>query len=649
MKKTFKMKLASILGAAALLFAGSAMLNMQTVSAETHTLKLAGANIEMDTDTSLMFAVSTDIAYENVQLLVWDEAPAEYTVESANGEMKLTNPTTRVINDAEYAVFTKQLLAKQMTDTFYLCAYANVEGVEYYSEPIKYSILEYAYTKLGYTGEAATTKENLIPLIEAMLNYGAAAQTYANYKTDALATDDFVYVEVANATFADGFNYGLYKAGASVPVTIAEGYKLSINATLFEETAEGVQLKVPTGTADNFVINDTTSFIEESVVEEDVQEITQEVSITFSELGIGNAVDFTSYTPDNNVTLSASKDEGQNAPRYYDAGTAVRFYEGNTFTISAITKIKSIVLTFDSASYAMTNTSCNIANGTAMGLGQAEITIAPIDGMSSIVFTHMDGEPWRIQKVVVTVVEPDDTQKAKIDAAALTLDFNEIMGAATKTLPTVGTRYSSKITWALSEGANATLIDNVLTTNPEEDTAFTLTAMFTLNEATAEKEFEITLTHVDEGGDAVISEYVKVTSADEFTTGTYVLIVNSKNVTLSTFDGSWIKGSTLNAGNTIDKATGDALAITLEVSDSGVKIKIGTQYVKPKSGNNNGIQEGSYDWAYEFQEDGTIVFKGVGSDTTTLAYNVQNSGFRAYKNSTASSYPCYFTAYKLVG
>ena len=154
------------------------------------------------------------------------------------------------------------------------------------------------------------------------------------------------------------------------------------------------------------------------------------------------------------------------------------------------------------------------------------------------------------------------------------------------------------------------------------------------------------------GGETAVSEYVKVTSADQFTTGTYVLIVSTKNVTVSTFDGSWIKGSELAAGDTIDKSTGDTLAITLEVNGSSVKIKIGGQYVKPKSGNNNGIQAGSYDWAYEFKEDGTIVFKGVGSDTTILAYNVGSSGFRAYKTSTVtgnpSGYPSTFTVYKLV-
>ena len=73
----------------------------------------------------------------------------------------------------------------------------------------------------------------------------------------------------------------------------------------------------------------------------------------------------------------------------------------------------------------------------------------------------------------------------------------------------------------------------------------------------------------------------------------------------------------------------------------------------PKGGNNNGIKTGDYTWGYTFQEDGSIIFNGVGSDTVCLAYNTSNTGFRAYKTTTVagspSSYPNTFTAYKLVG
>ena len=144
-------------------------------------------------------------------------------------------------------------------------------------------------------------------------------------------------------------------------------------------------------------------------------------------------------------------------------------------------------------------------------------------------------------------------------------------------------------------------------------------------------------------------KYNKVTSADQLSTGTYVLIVETKNITVSTFDGSWIKGSELSPADSFDKATGDALAITLEVTDAGVKIKIGDQYVAPKGGNNNGIKAGEYVWAYEFQDDGSVIFAGTGSDTVYLAYNAGSAGFRGYKTSTVtgSGYPHKFTIYKL--
>ncbi len=407
MKKTFKMKLASILGAAALLFAGSAMLNMQTVSAETHTLKIAGGNIELLADTSLMFAVSTDIAYENVQVLVWDEVPAEYTVESADAEMTLTSPETRKINSEEYAVFKKPLLAKQMTDTFYLCAYANVDGTEYYSEPIKYSILEYAYTKLGYTGEAATTKENLIPLIEAMLSYGAAAQTYAGYKTDTLAGKDFVYVEVANATFEDGFNYGFYKAGTSVPVTINEGYKLSINAKSWLEEIDGtITLTVPEGLPEGSTIIDDESFVDESVSETPDEEKVVEILATFNLGADGSAThkDGSSDKPtysetDGDYTLTITGGSKM-YPSSIDAkgNGCIKLGSGSyagKFTFTVPDNIKKVVLYI--AGYKGDTAKITVNSGTAQTIStlsnNGEYTAIEIDTSSvkTISFTTVSG------------------------------------------------------------------------------------------------------------------------------------------------------------------------------------------------------------------------------------------------------------------
>lgn len=95
---------------------------------------------------------------------------------------------------------------------------------------------------------------------------------------------------------------------------------------------------------------------------------------------------------------------------------------------------------------------------------------------------------------------------------------------------------------------------------------------------------------------------------------------------------------------------------TITVNGTSVKLTDANgATIKPKAGNNNGIQSGDYEWAVTF-ENGTFRFAGVGSDTTILACN--NSPdyeykFRSYKTSTingnAAGYPCDFTLYKLGG
>ena len=159
--------------------------------------------------------------------------------------------------------------------------------------------------------------------------------------------------------------------------------------------------------------------------------------------------------------------------------------------------------------------------------------------------------------------------------------------------------------------------------------------------------------------EGVTQAYNKVTSSEQFTTGTYVLIGNTSHVTFSAINGtSWVVGETLEAGNTIAKANGDNYAITLTVTDAGVSIKIGDKYIAPKGGNNNGLTIGTteYNWAYSFDENGNITFKGVGDDTVTLAYNSTNSStesigpaYRGYKNTTVvyDTYYTTFVAYKL--
>ena len=56
-------------------------------------------------------------------------------------------------------------------------------------------------------------------------------------------------------------------------------------------------------------------------------------TFTFSELGYGNADDVTTVEG-NNVTLTFDQGTGNNAPKYYTNGTAVRMYTGNTLEVA---------------------------------------------------------------------------------------------------------------------------------------------------------------------------------------------------------------------------------------------------------------------------------------------------------------------------
>lgn len=138
--------------------------------------------------------------------------------------------------------------------------------------------------------------------------------------------------------------------------------------------------------------------------------------------------------------------------------------------------------------------------------------------------------------------------------------------------------------------------------------------------------------------------YVKVTSAAEFTSGTYVLVVNGV-YGLGHVDGTWITRS---------DDLSDSWTLTVSESTVTMKDKNGV-FVAPKSGNgaNNGIVTGTeYSWTWTFA-DGTFKFTGTGDDTNVLCYNAADNGlkFRSYKASTATNTTTYvssFTVYKLV-
>lgn len=220
--------------ATAILGIGTASLHKQEASAAgLPSLRISGHTLSLKDNIHIKYAVESYHIESATAfgLLVWDTPQERY--EYGTQTEILSASGSVVQNGIEYPTFEYcRLFARNMTEVIYSRAYAIVDGECYYSEVNKYSILEYAYNKLGYTEDVGTTDESLINLLESMLDYGGNAQIHFNYKADEPANGDFSYVRFERGLFPDGFYYGIYKVGTKVQVKPDEDCMLS------EEPAE---------------------------------------------------------------------------------------------------------------------------------------------------------------------------------------------------------------------------------------------------------------------------------------------------------------------------------------------------------------------------------------------------------------------------
>lgn len=193
-----------------------------------------------------------------------------------------------------------------------------------------------------------------------------------------------------------------------------------------------------------------------------------------------------------------------------------------------------------------------------------------------------------------------------------------------------------------TEGTTATV---------NEDVTFTVKA--TKADMDDSDEATFTYTVKKEDGEDKLG---KLTSADQLTDGSYVMIVSTGYAPLE-LSGKWL--TVVQPTVAEDKVTKTEGAVwTLKVSGQSVTLtdKNGMA-IAPSGGNRNGIQSGNYSWAWSFSaENQTFKFMGAGDDTVTLASNTSTDStyggfnkFKAYKNNTVASqqYPCEFTLYRV--
>ena len=172
-------------------------------------------NLSYSSELYVLYAVS----YSNIEtpreikMLFWNEPQTDgYLIGSEAYSADVRRIET--INSVQHAVFySKGVAPKELVNNQYCRTYISIDGVDYYSEVIKYNPLKYIKDAIERGTEAD------VNLVEALRAYAAAAQIRFNYKTDDLATEDHFYLTLENAVLDDGFSYGIYKTGTVLELT----------------------------------------------------------------------------------------------------------------------------------------------------------------------------------------------------------------------------------------------------------------------------------------------------------------------------------------------------------------------------------------------------------------------------------------------
>ena len=190
------------------------------VQTDAPVLDVVARNLSLKDNVHLVFYVTYEnVSATDVKLLVWANPQQSYAVGTQTATLE-TVGTTTYQGKTCLLFYYKDLTTKQMADNVYVRAYTEQGGVDYYSEGVtKFSVLEYAYTKLGKIGNSTVATGYLPDLLEAMLYYGGLAQKHFNYNTARNAADDFYEVKLDGAYLSEGTASGLYLPGDTVELT----------------------------------------------------------------------------------------------------------------------------------------------------------------------------------------------------------------------------------------------------------------------------------------------------------------------------------------------------------------------------------------------------------------------------------------------
>ena len=168
-----------------------------------------------------------------------------YLLVTQNG---VTERVSKYRTENRHLIFTYRVAPQTMGDVVTAVPHAlNANGEDVTGVPMEYSVTEYCYNMLGkeayQTAEWATFRRLLVDI----LRYGDAAQIYANYKTDNLASANLTAAQRAMGTdVSTAMTYGNVKEKNYLTVDAANALASMEKAALYLEAAVNVQFKFST-------------------------------------------------------------------------------------------------------------------------------------------------------------------------------------------------------------------------------------------------------------------------------------------------------------------------------------------------------------------------------------------------------------------
>ncbi len=190
--------------------------NVKATDVTNPKIEILKNNVSYSDSIYIAYAVSCEgfeINKNSVNLLFWNTTQENY-LKGSEDALGTSKGKTNINGKQCLIFYSEGLAAKHMTDDLYSRAYVVVDGVEYYSEVVKFSVLEYVYKMK----EEATLNPHQQRLFDTLLQYGGAAQDNFDYNTNKKADATYYKIAVNEGILPDGFKHGRYQLNEKVVI-----------------------------------------------------------------------------------------------------------------------------------------------------------------------------------------------------------------------------------------------------------------------------------------------------------------------------------------------------------------------------------------------------------------------------------------------